>query len=119
MINIFRLNNNETQGMVLTEAMAAGIPVVALDAPGVREVAVNHRNGKLLPSKTIKEFTSALQWVAALSLKQMQQLKPDAENTAEEFSMGHSADKTLTFYRNLPDWVVPTKQRGSIINPEA
>ena len=31
-------SRTETQGMVLTEAMAAGKPVVALDAPGVREV---------------------------------------------------------------------------------
>jgi glycosyltransferase involved in cell wall biosynthesis len=31
-------SQSETQGLVLTEAMAAGIPVVAVDAPGVREV---------------------------------------------------------------------------------
>ncbi|HEX6199264.1 MAG TPA: glycosyltransferase, partial [Thermoanaerobaculia bacterium] len=31
-------SHSETQGMVLTEAMAAGVPVVAVDASGVREV---------------------------------------------------------------------------------
>jgi glycosyltransferase involved in cell wall biosynthesis len=31
-------SKSETQGMVHTEAMAAGVPVVGLDAPGVREV---------------------------------------------------------------------------------
>lgn len=40
-------SQTETQGMVLTEAMAAGTPVVALDAPGAREV-VNDSNGRLL-----------------------------------------------------------------------
>ena len=34
---------SETQGMVLAEAMAAGLPAVALDASGVREVV---RNGE-------------------------------------------------------------------------
>ena len=29
-------SQSETQGLVMTEAMAAGIPVVAVDAPGVR-----------------------------------------------------------------------------------
>ena len=96
-------SKSETQGMVLTEAMAAGVPVVALDAPGVREVVVDHRNGRLLHSETIEEFSSALQWVAALSSEQMQQLKQDAKNSAEEFSMGRSADKALTLYKNLLD----------------
>jgi lysophospholipid acyltransferase (LPLAT)-like uncharacterized protein len=31
-------SRSETQGMVLTEAMAAGVPIVALDASGVRDV---------------------------------------------------------------------------------
>ena len=96
-------SKSETQGMVLTEAMAAGVPVVALDAPGVREVVVDHRNGRLLHSETIKEFSSALQWVAALSSERMQQLKQDAKNSAEKFSMGRSADKALTLYKNLLD----------------
>nr|MBL0713235.1 glycosyltransferase [Desulfobacterales bacterium] len=87
----------------LTEAMAAGVPVVALDAPGVREVVVDHRNGRLLHSETIEEFSSALQWVAALSSERMQQLKQAAENSAEEFSMGRSADKALALYKNLLD----------------
>jgi 1,2-diacylglycerol 3-alpha-glucosyltransferase len=39
---------SETQGMVLTEAMAAGLPVVALDAPGAREVVRDRHNGRLL-----------------------------------------------------------------------
>ena len=96
-------SKSETQGMVLTEAMAAGVPVVALDAPGAREVVVDHRNGRLLHSETIEEFSSALQWVAALSTERMQQLKQAAENRAKEFSMERSADKALTLYKNLLD----------------
>lgn len=94
-------SKSETQGMVLTEAMAAGVPVVALDAPGVREVVVDHRNGRLLHSGTIAEFSSALQWVASLAPEQMQQLKEGAKNTAEQFSIGRSADKALALYEYL------------------
>ncbi|MBW2596578.1 MAG: glycosyltransferase [Deltaproteobacteria bacterium] len=96
-------SKSETQGMVLTEAMAAGVPVVALDAPGVREVVVDHRNGRLLYSETVEEFSSALQRVVSLPSQQMQQLKQAAENTAEKFSIGHSADKALTLYKDLLD----------------
>ncbi len=39
---------SETQGIVLLEAMAAGVPVVAVDAPGVREVVKDGYNGRLI-----------------------------------------------------------------------
>lgn len=41
-------SKTETQGMVLAEAMAAGKPVIALDAPGVREVVHSDEVGRLL-----------------------------------------------------------------------
>jgi len=37
----------ETQGMVIAEALAAGVPVAAVDAPGVRDVVVDRVNGRL------------------------------------------------------------------------
>ncbi len=48
-MNVFVFaSQSETQGLVLAEAMAAGVPVVALDAPGAREIVRDHRNGRLL-----------------------------------------------------------------------
>lgn len=41
---------SETQGLVIAEAMAAGTPVIALDASGVREVVTDNENGRLLPA---------------------------------------------------------------------
>ncbi len=38
-------STSETQGIVLLEAMAAGLPIVAVEASGVRDVVVNGRNG--------------------------------------------------------------------------
>ena len=49
-------STSETQGMVLTEAMAAGLPVVALDAPGAREVVRDMHNGRLLTQATPAAF---------------------------------------------------------------
>jgi len=36
-------------GLVLIEAMAAGVPVVATDAPGIRDVVRHEQNGLLVP----------------------------------------------------------------------
>ena len=96
-------SKSETQGMVLTEAMAAGLPVVALDAHGVREVVRDYKNGRLLHRESIKDIVSAMQWVAGLPANQYQELERAALDTAEVFSMSHSADKALACYANLRD----------------
>jgi glycosyltransferase involved in cell wall biosynthesis len=40
----------ETQGLVLLEAMASGLPIVAVDATCIHEVVKNQVNGYLIPS---------------------------------------------------------------------
>ena len=77
----------ETQGMVLTEAMAAGVPVVAVDAPGVREVVQDRVNGRLLPHEDAPQFIDALAWVTGLDSTEQQRLIKDAYCTAQEFSI--------------------------------
>lgn len=41
-------STSETQGLVLMEALTSGVPVVALDAPGARDVIVPEENGALV-----------------------------------------------------------------------
>jgi glycosyltransferase involved in cell wall biosynthesis len=47
-------SKSETQGMVLTEAMAASTPVIALDASGAREVVEDGRNGPFAASAKMR-----------------------------------------------------------------
>ncbi len=94
-------SRSETQGMVLTEAMAAGVPVVGLDAAGVREVVRDQYNGCLLHQESAEAFVAALQWVAELAPEKMQQLRRSALQTAEDFSLPRAADKALACYEGL------------------
>jgi glycosyltransferase involved in cell wall biosynthesis len=94
-------SKSETQGMVITEAMAGGAPVVAIDAPGVREVVRDGINGRLLTSENIDEFAEALQWIRSKSIVERKLLQAKAEATAIEFSMPHTAEKALKIYNKL------------------
>ncbi len=91
----------ETQGMVLAEAMAAGVPVVALDAPGAREVVRDGENGRLVPRPDPEAFREALGWVAGLDLGGRRRLAVRVDVTAREFSMSRSAAKQLGLYESL------------------
>jgi glycosyltransferase involved in cell wall biosynthesis len=91
----------ETQGMVLAEAMTAGVPVVAIDAPGAREVVVDQRNGRLLPDEDEAAFADAVQTLMALSPQQYRARVEAARRTAEQFSMDCCTDQLLVVYDRL------------------
>jgi 1,2-diacylglycerol 3-alpha-glucosyltransferase len=94
-------SKSETQGMVLTEAMAAAVPVVALDASGVREVVQNETNGRLLHEETHETFAAALKWLADLPSTKIQALQQGARETAETFSMSQTAAQAIACYETL------------------
>jgi 1,2-diacylglycerol 3-alpha-glucosyltransferase len=94
-------SKSETQGMVLIEAMAAGVPVVALDAPGARDVITHNKNGWLIDSDDPAVFVSALKQASALSKEDAERLHQSLEQTVEEFSINCSAGQALALYTTL------------------
>lgn len=99
-MNVFAFSSHsETQGLVLVEAMAAGVPVVALDAPGVREVVVDGGNGRLLlADATIGQFAGAIEWVAESSVESMASLIRAAQTTGASYSRSETVRRTLRLY---------------------
>ncbi len=94
-------SRSETQGLVLAEAMAAGLPAVALNAPGVREVVRTDENGYLLPARaTTKEFADKLASLAD-DAELRQRLIRGARATARLFSRERSAKAALAFYEQI------------------
>ncbi|WP_041246421.1 glycosyltransferase [Brumicola nitratireducens] len=95
-------SQSETQGMVLSESMAAGVPVIALDAPGVRELVEDNKNGRLLPaSASSQEFSEALHEFINLPKSTRRDLSRSARQTAENYSLDLSAQKALNIYHQL------------------
>jgi len=94
-------SHTETQGMVLTEAMAAGRPVVAIDAPGVREVVKDRENGRLLRSEDARAFAEALEGFARVTRDQSHASERAARATAAEFTMARSAQRLVEVYEKV------------------
>ena len=53
-------SKSETQGMVVSEAMFAGLPIVAVDAPGIKDLVTNQVTGLLVKENT-DDFVTALE----------------------------------------------------------
>ncbi len=105
---------SETQGIVLIEAMAAGVPVVALDAPGAREVVEDRRNGRLLKEMDQQSFIDAMLWVLSRSAQELQTIKQSARMTARQFSIDSSSKRMLEIYEKIRERrFVPLDKKNS------
>ncbi len=94
-------STTETQGIVLIESLCAGVPVVALDAPGTRDSIADNRNGLLLaPDASCEEFAAQLHRVkhdADLRCR----LSKEARRRARDFDRKKSADRLMAVYAQL------------------
>ncbi len=94
-------SRSETQGLVLAEAMAAGVPVVALSATGVDDVLVEGSNGIKLDTETNdKGFSAAIQKLFEQH-EQIASLTPACLETARQFSRQSSCLRLLDLYETV------------------
>lgn len=90
---------SETQGLVLTEAMAAGLPVVAVRASGVQDMVDDGVDG-ILTSANMDEFSEAVCRVLG-DPELYEKLKANALLKAESLSSRSMALKLQAVYQKL------------------
>ena len=91
---------HEPSSTVVLEAMAAGIPIIASNAGGVKELIVNNRNGLLFPSghyEALRMAYEKLSYDAGLRETLVQQAGQDVR----KYSWDALMEKLLRFYREL------------------
>lgn len=94
-------SHSETQGMVLAEAMAAGAPVVAVNATGVQDFLEDGINGRMIDSDDEASFAAGLKSVLDASPEERKQLREGALKSAEEASQPRCTRKMVEFYQEL------------------
>jgi glycosyltransferase involved in cell wall biosynthesis len=89
----------ETQGMVLPEAMAAGLPVIALARLGTRDI-LEAGKGCIAPPEDEGAFTEAvLRFFSDTALRE--RLQAEAPETARDWSDVASSRRMAELYRSL------------------
>lgn len=97
-------SETETQGIVLIEAAATGLPLVAVDAGAVKELCQDRRNGYLLEPGDITAFSEAL--VKILGDKDLQK-KYGAESL--EIAKQHDIRRTLKRFEEIYQTAIDLK----------
>ncbi len=94
-------SKSETQGLVLVEAMASGVPVIALDASGVREVVKDGINGFLIMQEHENIFKEALRRFFEMPSEKKIMMANEAKKTTESFTIHTCVSKLINVYETL------------------
>ena len=89
-------SETETQGIVLIEAAATGLPLVAVDAGAVKELCQNKKNGILCKPGKIRQMANAM--VKILSDVKLQKIYGEG---SIEIAKKHDINRTLTRFEEI------------------
>ncbi len=90
----------ETQGIVLIEAAATGLPLIAVDKGAVSEVCISDKNGFLCKPGNTAEIAEAM--IKILSDPELQQkFATNSIKIAAEHDMEKTLDKFINIYQKL------------------
>jgi glycosyltransferase involved in cell wall biosynthesis len=87
----------EPFGLVLLEAMAAGLPCVVLDGKGNRDLIEQGQNGYMIDEQSPSEFVARIQAMAT-SPEAYGAMSAYAREYAKGFDIGRAADRFVAFY---------------------
>lgn len=86
----------ETQGLVTMEAMAAGLPVVAVDASGTRDIVDDGKQGFLVPNDADALAASINELIE--SPEKMRRLSNNALDKAKTFEVDYLTERLVDVY---------------------
>lgn len=104
-------SRTETQGLVLLEAMALGVPVVGLAAMGTREILLPQQ-GCLVAEDSVADFAAKTVQLLENPLLR-EELAADARDYAQQWSIEAMTERLVKFYREVRESAVCHRQIGA------
>ena len=98
---------SEVHPLTIIESMAAGLPAVGIDSPGVADIIAHERNG-LLADNDLASLTAMLTRLAGDAALRAR-LSEGARRTAEGYSLDHTAAMLLEAYERAVRETTPRR----------
>jgi len=106
------LSSNEGFGTATIEAMACGLPVVATDVPGTRDILAGGEGGVLVPTNDLRATVEACQAILADETLRSGLGRDGRRTAVDTYDEDVWGNKILNFY----DTVINHRKAATIIN---
>lgn len=88
--------------LVVLEAMSCGLPIVAFDVGGVKEVLTHKQHGYVAPYKNIPELIAGIDWVLDMSSQAREELSHSSMGKIRNsYDVSNMTEEYLRLYRKL------------------
>jgi glycosyltransferase involved in cell wall biosynthesis len=94
------INSNEAFGIVLLEAMASGVPVIASNLPGVRAVFHNEVEGLTIEPMNSNDLKEKMEKILTNNSLQKQMAQAARKLVEEKYSLEKVAGRLLAVFKN-------------------
>lgn len=111
-------STSETQGIVSLEAMAAGTPVLAVDATGTRDIVKNGING-WMTEESVDAFSQKLAWLLEDGADRITALRQGAKRTVECYSEYAVAMHAASCYREAMEYRLQKERSQAVLRYSA
>lgn len=101
-------SETETQGIVLIEAAATGLPLVAVDAGAVREICQDKKNGVLCEPRDVVSMTKAL-----VKILLDEELWKKYSKAGLEIAQKHDLNRTLARFVEIYEEAIVLKRQST------
>ena len=100
---------NEGMSNTMLEALASGLPLVATDTGGTKELVTDGQNGFIIKMKDAQDLAEKVEKII-LDKELCQKMGEESRKKAEAMSWKNVADKYLEYYKNTDRVVVKVKK---------
>lgn len=94
-------SESEALPLALLEALSTGLPVVASDIGGIRDIVSDGREGRLVPPNDARGWEAALDGIAGDAARTAAYGAAGRATVLARFSMSHVADEHLALFARL------------------
>lgn len=94
-------SKGDSFGLVVTEALFCGTPVIISNIGGMKDQVIHGFNGYILPENTEENLTEYMQISSKLSEKDYKKLSSNAENSNQEYSLEFICSDLIKYYKSI------------------